>query len=239
MTNMPSSDSYFRDAYQNRLEITDSYLALGDIPDLAGVSVENEKGIIQDVRRLLEQDGGGISNISNLAQSLRQEARDLYQEDRIVAIDGTDAISPLRFVSDTLYAAGIVAVTPRSRHQPRARVTRTRASSYVSTQDFTMTWEDNIRIWGEYLRGGKGTRNVVGKHVPGVRGTRTRGRMVTGERPTVSANRRTCSDTESTLSSDSAGSPQKADCRREGNRIYQRPLGKPATSGNWMCSRTR
>lgn len=152
---MPSSDSYFRDAYQNRLEITDSYLALGDIPDLAGVSVENEKGIIQDVRRLLEQDGGGISNISNLAQSLRQEARDLYQEDRIVAIDGTDAISPLRFVSDTLYAAGIVAVTPRSRHQPRARVTRTRASSYVSTQDFTMTWEDNIRIWGEYLRGAR------------------------------------------------------------------------------------
>ena len=155
MTNTPPSDNYFRDAYQNRLDITDSYLALGDIPDLVGVSVENEKGIIQAVRRLLEQDGGGISKISNLAQPLRQKARDLYQGDRIVAIDGTDAISPLRFVSDTLYAAGVVAVTPRSHHQPRARVTRTRASSYASNQDFTGTWEENIRAWGEYLRGAR------------------------------------------------------------------------------------
>ena len=152
MTNTPPPDNHFRDAHQNRLDITDSFLALGDIPDLVGISVENEEGIAQAVRHLLLQGSGVIPKISDLAESLCQEARDLYQEDRIVAIDGTDAISPIRFVSDTLYAAGIVAVTPRSHHQPRARVTRTRASYHASTLDSATTWDENVRIWGEYLR---------------------------------------------------------------------------------------
>ena len=42
MTSRFSSDSYSNDAHRSRLDITDSYLALGNIPDLVGVSVENE-----------------------------------------------------------------------------------------------------------------------------------------------------------------------------------------------------
>ena len=155
MTSQPTSPNYFSDARQRRLDITDSYLALGDVPDLVGISVENEERIIKAVRRLLVRDGGGISRISRLGEPARQEAQDLYHRDRIAAVDGTDAISPLRFVSDTLYAAGVVVVTPRSQHQPRARVTRTSASSYASTQDYSHTWEDNVRDWGEYLRGAR------------------------------------------------------------------------------------
>ena len=155
MASIDSPVSYFSHAYHNRRDITDSYLALGDIPDLVGISVENEEGIIQAVRRLLVESGGGISKISNLVESSLEDARDIYQEDRIAAFDGTNAISPLRFVSDTLYAAGVVAVTPRSQHQPRARVTRTRASSYASAQDFSKTWQDKVREWGEYLQGAR------------------------------------------------------------------------------------
>ena len=151
MTTERPTDNYFSDAYQNRLDITDSYLAFGDIPDLVGVSVDNEEVIIRAIRRLLVQDGGGIGKISDLARTHREEASDLYHSDRIAAVDGTSAISPLRFVSDTIYAAGIVCVTPRSQHTPRARVTRTRASSYASSQDFSKSWEDNITQWGEYL----------------------------------------------------------------------------------------
>ena len=113
------------------------------------------KGSSGAVRRLLVGSGGGISKISDLAEPSLEDARDLYQADRIAAFDGTNAISPLRFVSDTLYAAGVVAVTPRSQHQPRARVTRTRASSYAATEDFSKTWEDKVREWGEYLRGAR------------------------------------------------------------------------------------
>ena len=130
-------------------------LALGDIPDLVGVSIEDEERIVRAVRQLLVTDAGGISKTFDLAEASLENARDLYQEDRIAAVDGTDAISPLRFVSDTLYAAGVVAVTPRTHDQPRARVTRTRASSYASTQDFSTTWEDKVREWGEYLRGAR------------------------------------------------------------------------------------
>ena len=155
MASIHSSGSYFGDAYRNRRDITDSHLALGDIPDLVGISVENEEGIIRAVRRLLVEDGGGISKVSDLAGPSLDDARDLYEEDRIAAVDGTDSISPIRFVSDTLYAAGVVAVTPRSQHQPQARVTRTRASSYASTEDFSKSWDDKVREWGEYLRGAR------------------------------------------------------------------------------------
>ena len=155
MASIHSPPNYFSDTHRNRRDITDSYLALGDIPDLVGISVKNEEGIIQAVRRLLVESGGGISKISDLAKPFLEDARDLYEEDRIAAFDGTNAISPLRFVSDTLYAAGVVAVTPRSQHQPRARVTRTQASSYAATEDFSKTWEDKVREWGEYLRGAR------------------------------------------------------------------------------------
>ena len=155
MTTERPVENYFSDAYQNRLDITDSYLAFGDIPDLVGVSIDNEEAIIRAIRRLLAQDGGGIGRISDLSASRFKEASALYHDDRIAAIDGTAAIAPLRFVSDTIYAAGIVCVTPRSQHTPRARVTRTRASSYASSQDFSKSWEDNITQWGEYLRGAR------------------------------------------------------------------------------------
>ena len=155
MVTTDSPDNYFSDAHKNRLDITDSYLALGDIPDLVGVSVENEEEIIQGIRRLLIEKGGGVSRISDLAEDSLDEAKALYHGDRIVAVDGTDAISPLRFVSDTIYATGVIAVTPRSHHEPRALVTRTRASSYASRQDLSQTWEQSILSWGEYLRGAR------------------------------------------------------------------------------------
>ena len=155
MVTTNSPDNYFSDARRNRLDITDSYLALGDIPDLVGVSVENEDQIIQGIRRLLIEKGGGLARISDLAEGSHGEARALYHGDKIVAVDGTDAISPLRFVSDTIYAVGVIAVTPRSHHEPRALVTRTRASSFVSHQDLSQTWEESILSWGEYLRGAR------------------------------------------------------------------------------------
>lgn len=155
MANLHSPDSYFADAYQHRRDITDSYLALGDIPNLVGVSAGDELGIIQEVRRLLQQDAGGILKISDIAAVFREKARALYHGDMIAAIDGTDAVSPLRFVSDTIYATGVVAVTPRSKQRPRARVTRTRAASYTATQNLSKPWHEIIIEWSEYLRGAR------------------------------------------------------------------------------------
>lgn len=155
-----ASPSYFADAYANRRDITDSYLALGDIPDLMGVSLDNEGRIIRDVRRLLEEDGGGIENIHTLAAlhaaSPALPAADaLYHGNKIAAIDGTNAVSPLRFVSDTIYAVGAVAVTPQSPNSPRVRVTRTRATSYAAKQDYSVRWEVALKDWGDYLRGAR------------------------------------------------------------------------------------
>ena len=155
MIDAQQSGNYFAHSLQNRLDITDRYLALGDLPNLVGVSIESEEKLIRNVRNLLVEHGGGISKVTELGQSANQWARSIYRENLIAAIDGTDAISPLRFVSDTLYGVGVVRVTPQSAHLPRARVTRTRASSYVSSQDLSKTWEETVRDWGQYLRGAR------------------------------------------------------------------------------------
>jgi len=128
MTTEPSTGGYFADALDGREDITDSYEVLGDLPDLVGVSSGEEDGIVDQIRGLIEGEGGGVGIIRDLSAQAAAEARDLYHSDLIAAVDGTDAVAPLRFVADTLYAVGMVLVTPRTHHQPRAYVTRTRAS---------------------------------------------------------------------------------------------------------------
>ena len=156
-----ASPSYFADAHANRRDITDSYLALGDIPDLVGISLDNDDRIISEMRRKLEGDGGGIEKIHALAAlhalaSPNLPAADaLYHDNKVAAIDGTNAVSPLRFVSDTIYAVGAVAVTPQSPNSPRVRVTRTRATSYAAKQDFSVPWEVAFKDWGKYLQGAR------------------------------------------------------------------------------------
>ena len=150
-----ATPSYFSDAHANRKDITDSYLALGDIPNLMGVSLGNEDRIIREVRSLLEKEGGGIRKASDFASGALPEANLLYRENKIAAVDGTNAVSPLRFVSDTIYAVGAVAVTPQSPKSPRVRVTRTRATSYAARQDYSVKWEVALREWGDYLRGAR------------------------------------------------------------------------------------
>ena len=139
------------------MDITGRYLALGDIPDLVGISAENDARIVEAIRNLLIDRGGGIPKISQLGNAKATQAQYLYQENLIAAFDGTDAVSPLRFVSDTLYASGVVAVTPRSEDQPRVRVTRTKASSYVAAEG-SMILGNATSKRGSYLRGARDQR---------------------------------------------------------------------------------
>ena len=64
------------------------------------------------MRELLNQQFHGIAKLSQLAQPSLPQAKHSYQGNLIATVDGTDAISPLRFVSETLYAIGVVRVTP-------------------------------------------------------------------------------------------------------------------------------
>ena len=149
------SDNYFADAHRHRRDITDSYLAFGDIPNLVGISLNDEEEMIKTIRRHLKGAESGIRKISDLAQPSRQQAESLYRNNQIAAIDGTDAVSPLRFISDTLYATGVVAVTPQEADTPRVRVTRTRASSQLREDYVGSSWTETLRRWGEYLQGAR------------------------------------------------------------------------------------
>ena len=149
---------YFGDAVSNALDITDRYLALGDLPTLAGVSDENDHAVVDAIRNLLESDGGGFVSVSKLAAQGRTQAESLYRENRIAAVDGTDAISPLAFVSDTLYASAVVVVRPRSPGVAQVKVTRTHASSFVAEQVQSGrqgSWSDTLKAWASYLQGAR------------------------------------------------------------------------------------
>ena len=152
MTTQPSQYNHFRDALRERRDITDTYLELGGVPQLVGLSAQADDHIIALMRDLLNQQSQGIFNLAQRAQPALPQATDIYRDNLIAAVDGTDAISPLRFVSETLYATGVVRVTPASVHEPRASVTRTRAASYNPANNTGRPWNETIQEWAEYLR---------------------------------------------------------------------------------------
>ena len=155
MTNEPPAGRYFADALDGRVDITDSYEVLGDLPGLVGASSEAEDEIVERIRRLLETEGGGVDAIDDRSAPALNGASDLYQADLIAAVDGTDAVAPLRFVADTLYAIGMVLVTPRTHHQPKSYVTRTRASQAASLRQQVRGLSDAVQHWSEHLRGAR------------------------------------------------------------------------------------
>lgn len=155
MTTSDSTGRYFADALDGRLDITDSYVVLGDIPDLVGISSQNEDQFVASVRRLIDTEADGTDNIATVAAPSVSEAKELYHRNLIAAVDGTDAVSSIRFASDTIYAAGVVLVTPQTQHRPKAHVARTRASHLTPAQNIGKTWEQAIKEWEQYLRGAR------------------------------------------------------------------------------------
>lgn len=155
MTTSSETGRYFADALAGRQDITDSYVVLGDIPDLVGISSQNEDQFVASVRRLIENEGGGTASISDMAVTSSADGADLYHNNLIAAVDGTDAVSSLRFASDTIYAAGVILVTPQTQHRPKAHVARTRATHYTPAQNLGTSWMQAIMDWEEYLRGAR------------------------------------------------------------------------------------
>lgn len=155
MTTSSESGRYFADALAGREDITDSYVVLGDLPTLVGISAQNEDQFVASMRRLIETQGGGTNNIGDLASVSIADAARLYQENLIAAVDGTDAVSSLRFASDTLYAAGVILVTPQTQHRPKAHVARTHATHLTPAQNLGTSWLQAIEQWEEYLRGAR------------------------------------------------------------------------------------
>ena len=155
MTTPNQAGRYFADALEGRQDITDTYEILGDIPALVGISSQNEDQFVAAIRRLIEVETDGISTIRGSAAALKLDARQLYHDNRIAAVDGTDAVSALRFASDTIYAAGVILVTPQTQHRPRAHVARTRATHLTPAENIGVTWTKAIKDWSEYLRGAR------------------------------------------------------------------------------------
>ena len=155
MTTGDSPGRYFADALDGRQDITDSYVVLGDIPELVGISTQNEDQFVANIRKLIDTEAGGTDLIATVAAPSTSEANDLYHRNLIAAVDGTDAVSSLRFASDTIYAAGVVLVTPQTQHRPKAHVARTRASHLTPAQNIGKTWEQAIKEWEQYLRGAR------------------------------------------------------------------------------------
>ena len=153
MTTSSGQYPYFAHALSGRQDITDSYEVLGDLPDRVGVSTQNEDAFIANIRSIIDNDAGGTSDIARIAARAIPQAKSLYHSNLIAAVDGTDAISTMRFVTDTIYAVGVVLVTPQTHLNPRAYVTRTQATHLApTTQPATVTWERAIEQWAEYLR---------------------------------------------------------------------------------------
>ena len=148
-------DRYFRDALAGRADITDSYLVLGDLPALVGVSVRSEDDFVERLRDFIVAGGGGLSSIATEAAKAEPRAVDLYRNDRLAAVDGTDAVRPVRFATDTIYAVGVMLVRPGAPHAPRATVTRTRAVHLAPDYRAGIGWEQGLREWAAYLAGAR------------------------------------------------------------------------------------
>ena len=159
VTTQPQSPRYFADALAGRQDITDSYHILGDIPALVGLSTESEDAFVAILRQIIDDDTDGTVGLDRIAEPLADSAADLYHSNLIAAVDGTDAVSPLRFASDTIYAAGVVLVTPQTHQRPKAHVARTRASHLTPSDAPGITWMEALTRWAEYLRGAREQEN--------------------------------------------------------------------------------
>ena len=120
-----------------------------------GISAQNEDQFVASIRRLIDTQAGGTDSIANVANTCVADAENLYQSNLIAAVDGTDAVASVRFASDTLYAAGVILVTPQTQHRPKAHVARTRAAHLTPAQNFGTSWMQAIQDWEEYLRGAR------------------------------------------------------------------------------------
>ena len=155
MTSQNNTERYFAHALEGRRDITDSYEVLGDIPELVGISSEKEDDFVAIIRNLIETQTDGISSVGELHTPSLSDASSLYRHNLIAAVDGTDAVSVLRFASDTIYAVGVVLVTPQTHHRPKAHVTRTRASHLTPSENPRVSWQKALQEWAEYLRGAR------------------------------------------------------------------------------------
>ena len=152
MTTPAEQYPYFAHALSGRQDITDSYEVFGDLPGRVGVSTQNEDAFIANIRYIIDNDAGGTSDIATIAAPATRQAKNLYHSNLIAAVDGTDTISTMQFVTDTIYAVGVVLVTPQTHMNPRAHVTRTQANHLApTTQPATRSWDQAIEQWVEYL----------------------------------------------------------------------------------------
>ena len=127
---------YFQDAFDHRIDITGEHLAISEIPRLLSLSAADDQTIVDAIRSALAETGG-LGACTDLARDETEAAADLYRRDRIAAIDGTNSISPTRLVTETVYGAGVVAVTPRSQNTPRSKATATHARTSIDPEDAT------------------------------------------------------------------------------------------------------
>ena len=155
MASSDQSDKYFADALEGRKDITDFYHVLGDIPGLVGLSAQEENDFVAHIRYLIDNETSGTADIDALAAPRIPDAEALYHNNLIAAVDGTDAVSSLKFALDTIYAAGVIRVTPQTHLCPRVHVTRTRASHLTPPANPGVTLNQAIKQWAEYLRGAR------------------------------------------------------------------------------------
>lgn len=153
MTTPDTAYPYFAHALAGQHDITDSYLALGDVPDTVGISSANEDQFVAMIRAVIDNQTPGVVPVTATAASAITRAAALYHQNHIAAVDGTDAISTMQFVTDTVYAAGVVLVTPQTHLTPRVHVTRTQATHTQPSP--TATWTEAITKWAEHLRGAR------------------------------------------------------------------------------------
>ena len=105
------------------------------------------------MRQIIDNEAGGTVSVVATATPAMAQAAALYNENRIGAVDGTHAVSPMHFITDTVYAAGVVLVTPQTHLRPRVHVTRTQA--HHAQPAMTATWTEAIETWAEQLRGAR------------------------------------------------------------------------------------
>lgn len=140
----------FSDALSREKDISESWMLLGDMPSLLGLSMEGDQNVVERMRRWLTRDGP-LSRLDDIGGEQRSRVESLYDAGLIAAVDGTDAVAPVRTVADTLYACGVVLVTPKTVALERSRVTRTLAAEFDAAQDIGRADEQSLQDWADYL----------------------------------------------------------------------------------------
>jgi hypothetical protein len=116
----------FEGCLKNRRDVTRTFFGdYGGLPEDLRKAGSMDDACHPQVRDYMLRHG--LFRLADAARGFEHQARELMDGGAVAAVDGTDAIRPIPFLSHELYAVAVGHVTSRSRHDPQITLTVTSA----------------------------------------------------------------------------------------------------------------